>query len=263
MEELKVLSASRRTDLVGCYPEVLVKTLEKHPPETVHTLVIWTKNPAPMLDMPGLRKILQRYEQIYLHLTVTGFGGSPLEPGIPHQEKILGRLPELVEMVKGPERISWRFDPIIHLKQYGEPVCNLDRFRPLARKIASLGIKTCRISWMEPYGKVIGRLKKNGYLINNPPLQERQLEFQDLLQLANDLGIQLNVCAIKGFDRSRCIDGELFQRLHPANASCSQRRARNQRKLCGCTESLDIGWYSQFCHHRCLYCYANPQAGSE
>jgi hypothetical protein len=258
MEELKVISASRRTDLVGCYPGVLAETLKKHPPQTVHTVVIWSKNPAPMLDIARLRKILECYEQIYLHLTITGLGGSVLEPGIPHQEKILERLPELVDMLKGPERISWRFDPIIHLKQGGKSICNLDRFGSLAREIASFGIKTCRISWMEPYGKVIGRLKKNGYITGNPSLKQRQREFQTLYKWADELDIKLNVCAIEGFDCSSCIDGELFQRLHPRQKKCSQHRAQNQRKLCGCTESLDIGWYSQYCHHHCLYCYANP-----
>lgn len=261
MKELKIISASRRTDLVGCYPDVLVKSLEKHPPDTVHTLVIWTKNPAHMLDLPELRKTLELYEQIYLHLTITGMGGGPLEPGIPHETEILKRLPELVDMVGDPERISWRFDPVVHLIKDGEPVCNLDRFQPLAGKVAAMGIKTCRTSWMEPYGKVIGRLKKSCYNICDPSLPERQQEFQKLTSWANGLGIELNVCAIEGFDRSRCIDGELFQRLHPRNLPCSKRRARNQRKLCGCSESLDIGWYSQSCHHKCLYCYANPATG--
>ncbi len=40
-----VLSASRRTDLVGCYPEYLIEKLKAYPPEKVHTIVIWTKNP--------------------------------------------------------------------------------------------------------------------------------------------------------------------------------------------------------------------------
>ena len=258
MEELKIISASRRTDLVGCYPDALIKSLQKHPPDTVHTLVIWTKNPAPMLDLPRLRKVLECYEQIYLHLSVTGMGGSALEPGIPHEKEVLARLPELVDMVGDPERISWRFDPIAHLEKEGKPICNLDRFLPLARKVADLDIKTCRISWMEPYGKVIGRLKKRGYIINNPSPQQRQQEFKTLASWADELGIELNVCAIEGFDRSRCIDGELFQRLHPRNLPCSNRRAKDQRKLCGCTKSLDIGWYSQSCYHKCLYCYANP-----
>lgn len=260
MKELKVISASRRTDLVGCYPDVLVDSLQKHPPDTVHTLVIWTKDPTNMLEHARLRKFLQKYEQIYLHLTITGMGGGPLESGIPHRDEVLSRLLELVDLVKGPQRISWRFDPIVHLNRQGKPVCNLSLFRPLAHEMAASGITTCRISWMEPYGKVINRLKKKEWTICDPTLQERKREFWKLHQWAEAEGIRLHVCAIKGFDRSRCIDGELFQRLHPEGKPCSQRRAKDQRKLCGCTESLDIGWYSQACRHRCLYCYANPSA---
>ena len=44
-DEPLVISASRRTDLVGCYPEALVERLHEFPSESVHSLVIWTKNP--------------------------------------------------------------------------------------------------------------------------------------------------------------------------------------------------------------------------
>jgi hypothetical protein len=63
---------------------------------------------------------------------------------------------------------------------------------------------------MESYGKVIKRLRKNEWVVHNPSLQERKKEFQKLLQWAGAEDIQLNVCAIEGFNRSRCIDGELF-----------------------------------------------------
>ncbi|MCK4557835.1 MAG: DUF1848 family protein [Candidatus Aminicenantes bacterium] len=32
-----------------------------------------------------------------------------------------------------------------------------------------------------------------------------------------------------------------------------------QRAECRCTESIDIGSYTQSCPHSCLYCYANPR----
>ena len=36
----------------------------------------------------------------------------------------------------------------------------------------------------------------------------------------------------------------------------SKPKDRNQRGLCGCVESVDIGSYST-CSHGCAYCYAN------
>ena len=71
MDEPLVISASRRTDLVGCYPEVMVERLQEFSPESVYSLVIWTKNPRNMIVEGPLKKVLKEYRQIYVHLTIT------------------------------------------------------------------------------------------------------------------------------------------------------------------------------------------------
>ena len=71
-----VISASRRTDLVGCYPDYLIEKLKSYPLEKVHTIVIWTKNPCNMILHQALREVLSQYAQVYVHLTITGLGGE-------------------------------------------------------------------------------------------------------------------------------------------------------------------------------------------
>ena len=63
MKELLVLSASRRTDLAGCYPETLIARLKEYPPDRVHTVVLWTKNPKNMVLREGLKEALSCYRQ--------------------------------------------------------------------------------------------------------------------------------------------------------------------------------------------------------
>jgi hypothetical protein len=255
-----VISASRRTDLVGCYPEYFIEKLQQYPPENVHTVVIWTKNPYNMIINAPLRESLARYSQLYIHLTVTGLGGTLLEPRIPRETKVLEMLPALVELVKSAERISWRFDPIVSAQVKDKSMSNYPLFPAIARQISSYGITTCRTSWASPYKKVINRMQQKGVILREFTHEEQTRQAAEMETVATQLGMKLFYCSMEGFERSRCIDGELLSRLHPEGLPCSTKRAKGQRKACGCTESLDIGWYSLKCNHGCLYCYAEPAA---
>src|SRR5512138_2978599 len=107
MKEPLVLSASRRTDLVGCHPEMLIERLREHPPDRVHTVVLWTKNPRNLAAHERLREALSQYGQIFIHLTITGMGGGVFEPQIPPWEETAGLLGNVIEAAKSPERVCW------------------------------------------------------------------------------------------------------------------------------------------------------------
>ncbi len=253
-----VLSASRRTDLVSCYPEFLTQKLRDYPPEQVHSLVIWTKNPQNMLSPGELRDTLESYSQLYVHLTVTGLGGTVLEPNIPAWKTVQQMMPGLIALVRGPERITWRFDPIARCMAQGNLAGNIEMFDEIASSMAAAGITSCRTSWVQPYPKVLRRMEKKGLRLVPHNEQEQKNHVQLLEQTAAALGMSLHYCSVEGCERSSCIDGALLTRLHPDGITCSTKRAKRQRKLCGCTESIDIGWYSQKCPNGCLYCYAEP-----
>jgi hypothetical protein len=257
-QQLSVLSASRRTDLVACYPEFLVEKLRDFPPEQVHSLVIWTKNPQNMIAPGALRDTLERYRQLYVHLTITGLGCTVLEPHIPPWKTVQEMVPPLIALVKGPERISWRFDPIVRCMAQGNLISNIEVFDEIACAMAAADITACRTSWVEPYRKVQRRLEKKGVRLEPYTEQERTEHIHLLEQTAAGFGMSLHYCSVEGCSRSSCIDGALLNRLHPDGLICSTRHAKGQRKLCGCTESIDIGWYSQKCPNGCLYCYAEP-----
>ena len=87
--------------------------------------------------------------------------------------------------------------------------------------------------------------------LNIQPLTpEQQREFaQQLFEIAAQHGIVLSSCAEGlGIPLSWCVDGAMFGVKKPKD--------RNQRGLCQCVESVDIGAYST-CSNGCAYCYAN------
>ncbi len=250
-----VISASRRTDLVHYFPDDFIGGLEKYPPDRVHSIVIWTKDPGNMLKKGSLRNRLLQYDQLFIHYTITGLGGSILEPCIPRPAEAMGMLPHLIETTGSPDRIRVRFDPIVNLKKDGQETGNLGFFPELAAYCESTGIFNISTSWMSLYRKVARRLERSG-------IETAEFDFESqkafIERTAADHGITLHYCCVPGTPASRCIDGEMLSRLHPRGERASLARAKGQRELCGCTHSVDIGWYSLKCRGGCLYCYAVP-----
>jgi DNA repair photolyase len=256
---MKIISASRRIEMVGAFPERLAELLEtKCPPDKTHTIVFWTKDPRNLWKNTKLNQTILQYGQLYVHFTITGFGQTRLEPHVPSSQFLLDLLPQLIDLVGSPDRIMIRFDPIIHLTlDNNSEYSNLERYPEIAQRIVDYGIRNVTTSWMEPYKKVVNRLAKHG--VEWIPVNEDDIrkDLDYLESISDPLGIELHGCCVKEMPMSRCINGELLTRLHPDHLPASSKRAKGQRKLCGCTESWDIGWYNQ-CPCGCLYCYANP-----
>ncbi|RJP66359.1 MAG: DUF1848 family protein [Candidatus Abyssobacteria bacterium SURF_17] len=254
----KVISASRRIDMVACFPDELVSLLdERCPPEQTHTLVLWTKNPRNLLEHRELRRCCARYP-LYIHFTITGMGATLLEPNVPPYEEMLALLDPLVDYVGNSARVRLRFDPVVHMQlATGQMYSNLDTFERVAAEARKHGIHHCSISWMAEYKKVVSRLRRHGITPISISSGEWREELDQLTHIASRYSITLHGCCVPGMPVSRCIDGELLQQLHPEKLPCSMKKAKGQRETCGCTESLDIGWYNP-CPHGCSYCYANP-----
>lgn len=230
-------------------------------PADVHTVVLWSKDFFPLLaDRGGVRRALDRYEQLFCHLTVTGLGGTPLEPSVRPWGQVIQQLPELIELVGHPRRVTVRFDPIVHWRQAGEITSNFPLAREILRRCAGYGVDTIRVSFATLYRKV---RRRKGWDWYDPALPERLGMISDLVSVAEPLGLTVYACSDRssreaGAEASRCIDGELLTELHPRHLSAPTGRDKGQRAECGCSPSVDIGSYTMRCPNGCRYCYANP-----
>jgi DNA repair photolyase len=256
----RVISASRRTDLVAHYPEQLAARLRQLGPESIHTVVIWTKDATNLLRHQGLRDALAQAGQVFVHWTITGLGGSFLEPSVPPPAAQLALLDELVAFLGDHRRLHWRYDPLISARRGEERAGNLDPslFQSLAEPLAAAGVPVVHTSFVTLYPKVVRRLAAAGVKVEEMPPEERPALLEGLSAAAQSLGMALTTCCEPAHGRRRCIDGDLLTALHPAHEPCRTDRAKGQRDLCGCTASLDVGSYLP-CPNRCLYCYAHPQ----
>lgn len=277
-----MISTSRRTDLIASFPDWLAAALRLRrarvigpsggvhavdlSPEAVHTVVLWSKDFSNLLrNEHGLRDLLAAYDQVYLHFTVTGLGGTAVEPGVPAPRETLAQLTGCVALAGDPLRVSVRFDPVLFWEDGGAVRSNLPFFAEVADAAAAAGVRDIRMSFAQWYGKAKRRAAARRFPFVDPPDEEKKARAADLAKEAATRGLSLFVCSqsflagVPGVRPSACIDAGLLGALHPDGAPASPRKDRGQRADCLCTESKDIGSYTQTCPHGCVYCYANAR----
>jgi len=277
----KIVSASRRTDLIAFFPDGLARAFREQKarirgprgrayeadltPSAVHTIVLWSKDFSPLIgDAHGIRRAVEAYDQMYLLFTVTGLGGTFIEKGAPAPAAALSQLPALVALAGNPKRVSLRFDPVVFWREGPAIRNNLPFFAEAAEQAAGAGIEDIRFSFTQWYGKSLRRARLHGFDYADPGESEKIEAASGLAETARRWKLTLHACGqnfltrVPGIRASACIDGKLLRDLHPRKEEASMVKDKSQRGECGCTESVDIGSYAQACPHGCLYCYANP-----
>ena len=264
-----ILSVSRRTDIPNYYSEWFYNRIKdgylyvRNPmnahqvskiqlsSEVVDCIVFWTKNPEPMFSR---LEDLDAYKY-YFQFTLTGFGND-IERNIPHKkEHMIPIFQKLAEKI-GREKVIWRYDPIFFTDRY-TPEYHLKAFEQIAGALNGYTSK-CVVSFVDIYAKN----KKNMSAVNSFSLPEKDLVTfaAQIAVIAKNHGIKTASCAevidlsACGIEHNCCIDRELIQQI--IGYKIKANKDKNQRKKCGCMESIDIGTYNT-CKNGCAYCYAN------
>lgn len=272
-----IVSASRRTDLPAHYMPWLMRRLEDgfciavnpfNPlqtsrvsldPQDVDALVFWTRAPA-SLAAAWPRIQAAGHQRAVALVTITGYG-APLEPGLPEGPRPTAGFHRLAEAWGGPERLAWRYDPIL-LGPGDTPADHRKRFESLARDLEGSTGRVI-VSFLDMYRKTARRLREIGYPVDaahpGRGAVERQL-LADLADLARVRGMALQTCAEPadklppGVSPGRCVDPDWLEGLFPGRPFL-RTKDPGQRETCGCAPSRDIG-IPDTCPSACVYCYA-------
>ena len=263
-----ILSVSRRTDIPAFYSQwfynrlkagfVYVRNpMDKHQvskipinTEVVDAIVFWTKNPEAML--PKL-SALDAYSY-YFQFTLNPYN-QEIECSVPNKHRIIDTFKKLSDTI-GPQKVIWRYDPVLMTNKIGVEE-HLHQFHKLGQQLQNY-TNTCVISFMDNYKKT----ERNTQSIYARTLSNNEVEAiaSGFSAIAKAHAIKINTCAEKydlkhhGIDKGRCIDNQLLETI--IGAKLKVQKDKNQRPLCGCIQSIDIGEYNT-CKHHCLYCYAN------
>jgi hypothetical protein len=243
-------------------------------------LVLWTKQPAPILECVELRTCLERYVRsggiVVLQLTVTGLGGTPVEPGIPRPDEVAAALGRIVEAgIVEPRGVKLRYDPVGTIVFEGLPAytnMSLERFGVVLDLFEPLGVTRVTASRLDDrnYPAVAERIGKVGGRIE--PVEEgdavafmrtlaaacarRDMVYSTCVHPVDD-----ELVGVEGCIDGRVINAWIRERGGRPVWDALHNRVGSQRPGCRCTYSLDIGYSPgvPLCSSGgfgCLYCYA-------
>lgn len=223
-------------------------------PDVIDCIVFWSKNPQPMLSRLDELKGYMYYFQF----TINAYD-KKFEVGVPKKEGIITTFKDLSEKI-GSKRVIWRYDPILLTEQM-DKAYHYRYFEEIAKRLTGY-TNTCVISFVDLYKKTQQNLKDSS--AREPSFKEMLEMAAQLLIIAKRYGISVQTCAEEialetvGVRHGKCIDNALIEDLLGVKLIVS--KDPNQRKECGCVQSIDIGEYNT-CAHGCKYCYANFRDG--
>lgn len=285
-----ILSASRATDIPAFFSTWMINRLKAGYVRWINpfnaaqvqyvsfadarVIVFWTKNPKPLLRY--LPQIEATGINSYFQFTVNDYENEGLEPKVPPLTERIEAFKRLSSKI-GPERVIWRFDPLLLSDSLTIDVL-LDRIAHIAAQLKGHTRKlVISFADIECYKKVRNNLARQ-------PAEYREFTpdlIRDFGKRLSDMNKQwkfeIATCAETvdleqfGIKHNRCIDDDLMVELFSHDTALmdflgyepdlfvdSARpyfKDKGQRKECGCIVSKDIGMYNT-CRHLCAYCYA-------
>ena len=188
-----------------------------------------------------------------LHATVTGYGGTKLEPNVPKLETSWAKIQTLKAKDFPMEQVVLRIDPMIPTKNGG-----LQTIERVLETFKDSGISRVRFSFIQFYGHANERLKKIGWPW--PRFGEAEKEQAFLLMQKHLDTYTFSSCATAVPERfantakqTGCVSEEdlaLLGMSHELTGTSNQRPSC----LC-CSAKTELLSRRQPCKHGCLYCY--------
>ena len=238
-----IVSASRSTDIPAFYAKWFFNRLKQgyvtwtNPFnqkvsyvsfENTKVIVFWSKNPRPII--PYLPELDKRGIHYYFQFTLNDYDNEGFEPHVPKVDTRVETFRKLSKIV-GPDRVIWRFDPLIITP--GKTVRDLMlRVFELSKKLQGLTHKLV-FSFIDigPYKKVKSNLIRDTAVFNDDNIQSSEFTTEQMLEAAQMLSkmrdwwhergwdFKIATCAEKidleqfGIEHNHCIDAELMKHV--------------------------------------------------
>lgn len=201
-------------------------------------------------------KLVEHKDKIILHFTVTGWGGSVLEPFVPTLESSRKKFGILIEKGFPIEQCVLRIDPCIPTED------GLETMIKVVETFSDTGIKRVRFSVLDMYDHVKKRFNESGvtmpYDTFHAPLEDRKRMYDVLCDLGEKYGFDVEVCAEPGIESVSCLSQKDIDILGLTD-KIKLIGNKGQRSNCGCPQNkqelIKSDDKAKRCLNKCLYCF--------
>jgi DNA repair photolyase len=188
-----------------------------------------------------LQQTFEEVPNIIAHTTITGFGGTILEPNVLNYEKSLEGYKSLVDFL-GSDRVVLRVDPVIPTEK------GIDTARKVIEAAKEIAETRVRISFIDNYDHVKKRFKELDICL---PWDTFHAPLSDRIHAWEQLG-KPEVCGEPDFECTGCVSEIDCKVLDVQSIDIS----KGQRKNCACcANKYELLKIRSVCKHACIYCY--------
>jgi hypothetical protein len=208
--------------------------------------------------------VLERFRKysvpVFLQITVTGLGGTLLEPGIETTEESFSHIQRLLEdKILPPNQICLRIDPLQAWEKERHLITNLEKVPLILERTDALGIRKIRISLIEFHRyqrKIVPRMNRMNltYLPVNP--SQAALLFKPWIEKGMDITTCATDLTKEGIPAGACFDFPWITGIPPSKALLPVAPRRGC--LCYYPESVTLLKIPRrsCCSGHCVACYA-------
>ena len=221
--------------------------------DTVDGVILITKN----LTDKVIECVKPNLEKFIFHITCTGYGGTVVEPNIPHFRHQLEQAKKLIDLGVPVERVVIRVDPIIPT----------DKGMLTAGKVFlnahQMGFKRYRISVMDAYPHVRERMRAIGI---EPPYGDNFTAPAEMFENVDSVVRQLKKiypdcifesCAegkLTETEKTGCVSEKDLDLLGISHDNVDNAGYQRKGCLC-CSAKTELLSEKKQCPYKCLYCY--------
>lgn len=220
--------------------------------QSVSAAIIITKSITPLCS----EKLMEYKDKCILHATITGYGGTVLEPNVPCWREELSRIKALTDEGFPLEQVTVRVDPIIPTAK------GIKTAHEVLAEAALIGFRRFRVSIIDMYPHVRERFRSAKlplpYGNSFSPPQEMVNEVDMMLSVFRGAYpfVRVESCAEKlvHADRIGCVSGEDLNILGIRHDGLNSAGYQRSGCLC-CSCKTELLSNKCRCPNGCLYCY--------